>query len=79
MYYFILGCDASEICSRYSRFVRQASVVNVVHSIMFMNVIIFLKFNVFQEGNLNLIAKITSVLTSQKFTRIGKISIAWKV
>ena len=43
--------------------------------IMFMNVI-FLKLNVFQEGNLNFIVRFALLLTSQKVTGSETVSTA---
>jgi len=73
---FIFGPEASSICSGHSRFVRQASAVHIVHSIMFINVIIFLKFNIFQEGNLNLFDRLALFVTTQKHTGCGTVSAA---
>ena len=76
---FIFGHETPAICSGHSRFVRQAISVHIVDSIMFMNVIIFLKLYVFQKVNLNFIARLALFVTSQKYTGSGTVSTAWQV
>ena len=50
--------------------------MHIVDSIMFMNVIIFLKLYVFQKVNLNFIARLALFVTSQKYTGSGTVSTA---